>query len=184
MLKLARCLASIALVTAPCLATSVSAEPSCYMMTSSGQKINLGSMCSKQAPVNPSRVSSPKYSPQVIQTVSQTNPYGSTVVHQGRGGRVFNGTAEDYYYQIWAMSTRSGYRLVVWREQDFPDGSPVSYSMAFKSVGDALNYFDCNYTDKSIPACPRNGVTQNYYNAAPRRTITNVITAPTYSNPR
>lgn len=184
MLKPAHWIAAIALVTIPCMAISVSAEPSCYMMTSSGQKINLGSMCSKQAPVSPLRTSSPRHRTQTIEPVSQASSYGSTVVHQGRGGRVFNGTAEDYYYQIWAMSTRSGYRLVVWREQDFPDGSPISYSVAFKSVGDALNYFDCNYTDKSIPACPRNRATQSYYNAAPRKTITNTITVPAYSNPR
>jgi hypothetical protein len=182
MLKLACRLASIALITVPCLATSVSAESSCYMVTSSGQKINLGSMCSNRGAASPARNASPSYRPQATESVSQTTAYGSTLVQEGRGGRVFNGTAEDYHYQIWATSNSSGYRLVVWREQDFPDGSPLAF-LAFKSVGDALDFFDCTYTDKSIPACPRNRV-QNYYQAIPRQTITNTITAPTYSPPR
>lgn len=182
MLKLVRCLTSIALITVPCLATSVSAESSCYMVTSSGQKINLGSMCSNRGAPAPTRNSAPGYRPQTTERVSRTTVYGSTLVQEGRGGRVFNGTAEDYHYQIWATSNSSGYRLVVWREQDFPDGSPLAF-LAFKSVGDALDYFDCTHTDKSIPACPRNR-TQNYYDAAPRQTITNTISAPTYSNPR
>lgn len=183
MLKLACCLASIALITVPCLATSVSAESSCYMVTSSGQKVNLGSMCSNRDATVPTRNSAPGYRPQTTERVSRTTVYGSTLVQEGRGGRVFNGTAEDYHYQIWATSNNSGYRLVVWREQDFPDGPPVASSLVFKSVGAALDYFDCTYTDKSIPACPRNS-RQSYYDAIPRQTITNTITAPTYSTPR
>lgn len=155
MLKLAHRLASIALVPIPCIATSVSAEPSCYMMTSSGQKINLGSMCSNQGSTGPSRRLSPRYSSQTTERVSQNRAYGNTLVQEGRGGRVFNGTAEDYHYQIWATANSSGYHLVVWREQDFPSGSPIEVS-GFQSVGAALDYFDCRYTDKSIPACPRN----------------------------
>lgn len=155
MLKFFHCLASIALATIPCLATSVSAEPSCYMMTSSGQKISLGSMCSNQTSVIPSRTSLPRYGSQSIETISQRSSYGSTVVQEGRGGRVFKGAAKDYHYQIWARSNTSGYRLVVWREQDFP-GGVILASAEFNSVGAALDYSDCNYTDKSIPACPRN----------------------------
>ncbi len=153
--KLVRCLASIVLVAVPSfIATSVSAEPACYMFTSSGRKIELGSMCSEQAPGNAPRTPSSRYSP--VTHVSQTSAYGSTVVQQGRGGRVFNGIAEDYYYQIWAKSNSSGYRLIVWREQDFPNRRPILAFSEFKSIGAALDYFDCTYTDKSIPACPRN----------------------------
>lgn len=155
MLKIAHGLASIVFVAIPCCATSVSAESSCYMITSAGQRISLRAICSKQAPAGSAKISSPRYDFQTPVRVLQARTYGSAVVQEGTGGRVFNGTAEDYHYQVWAKSNSSAYRLVVWREQDFPNGSPIATS-AFKSVREALDYFDCRYTDKSIPACPRN----------------------------
>jgi hypothetical protein len=157
MLKLSHCLAFLALVTLPIFTPPASADSYCYMVKSSGQKIDLGFMCSRQTASNPSplKTSSPRYNSSNTATSSRET-YGSTKVHEGRGGKVSRGTAEDYHYQVWAKANGSGYRLVVWREQDFPNGSPLSTPREFKAVGDALNHFDCNYTNKPTPSCPGN----------------------------
>jgi hypothetical protein len=154
MLKLPHYLAVLALLTIPTIAPAAVAD-SCYMVTSSGQRINLGSVCSKQAPGSPASSPASRFNTRPSESVSQARSYGTTMVHQGRGGRVANGTAEDFHYQVWAVSRSSNYNLVVWREEEFPSGSPMEFT-AFRSVGEALNYFDCRYTDKSIPTCPRN----------------------------
>jgi hypothetical protein len=172
MLKLSHCLASLTLLTIPVIATAASADTYCYMVTASGRKVDLSAMCSKSTQPKPGMLTSNRS--QITRSETSNRVFGSTMVQEGRGGKVSNGTAKDYYYQVWANASGSGYRLVVWEEKDFPNGSPMTIARTFKSSGEALDYFDCTYTDKSIAACPNNQSTQNH-NFAPRQRSTNTI---------
>jgi hypothetical protein len=77
---------------------------------------------------------------------------GDYLVNEGRGGYTNSaGQAQDFYYEVWSANNR--YILKVWPIQNYPKGSYTTHS--FRSSGEALDYFDCNYARKSLPACPR-----------------------------
>ncbi|HLO86382.1 MAG TPA: hypothetical protein VK203_15485 [Nostocaceae cyanobacterium] len=66
---------------------------------------------------------------------------------EGSGGR--------YYYQLWSSDDSSYYYLKIWLLEQDPKSRPYTQTRSFRSSSEALDYFDCNYADKSLPNCPR-----------------------------
>ncbi|EKQ70742.1 hypothetical protein OsccyDRAFT_1047 [Leptolyngbyaceae cyanobacterium JSC-12] len=134
-------------------ALPVSAEPSCYMVTSSGRKISLAGICSNRAtPTPPGNSSRPGSGTGLTQSPSQLGDY---LVKEGTGGHKRGGIAEDFYYQVWSNRMNTSYTLKVWRAEDYPQGSPIVRG-SFRSVGEAEEHFDCVYTSKRLRTCPNN----------------------------
>ncbi|MBM0743131.1 hypothetical protein JOY44_16200 [Phormidium sp. CLA17] len=130
---------AMAAATLPALADT------CYMVTSSGQKIELKGMCGN---------SSAKSTPVQVRSQPATNATRQTafssesLVQEGQGGESSrNGFTQDYHYQVWTNSMNTRYTLKVWRLEDYPNGSLVA-SLSFQSAGAALDYFDCHYGGK------------------------------------
>jgi hypothetical protein len=65
----------------------------------------------------------------------------------GRGG--------DYIYQLWSTDDGNNYYLKIWDKDENPQKDSYVRRGGFKSSGEALNYFDCNYAGKSLPECPK-----------------------------
>jgi len=74
------------------------------------------------------------------------------LVGQGDG---VNQSGLRHRYEIWAQDNNAGYVLRVWRIESYPNGSSQSHGY-FRSMGEALDYFDCYYTNKRLPSCPWN----------------------------
>ncbi|MGM3305533.1 hypothetical protein ACSQ6I_05990 [Anabaena sp. WFMT] len=66
---------------------------------------------------------------------------------EGRGG--------DYLYELWSTDDGSNYYLKIWNDKEDPKKDPSSQTGSFESSGEALNYFDCYYANKSLPECPK-----------------------------
>lgn len=131
------------------------ANPPCYMLTSSGQKISLAGMCSSN-PTSTRRSPSSNYAYPTQQQINQSQSdsrTGDYLVKEGSGGRVGNGIAQDFHYQVWSNRMNTSYTLKVWDINDYPQGSPDSRS-GFRSAGEAETHFDCSYVRKRLPACP------------------------------
>jgi hypothetical protein len=69
--------------------------------------------------------------------------------------RVGNGTGGDYAYELWRTDDGALYYLKIWTRRSYPRGSYFQ-SISFESSRDALNYFDCEYGERSLPSCPNN----------------------------
>ncbi len=132
------------------------------MITSSGQRVNLTHLCSRQtsSKSQPTSVSRPTGSrsteTDLTSAKSQSKPNGDYLAHEGRGGYEDKrtGVSQDYYYEVWAKSGNNRYDLKVWEFDNYPKGSPFR-TVSFNSVGEAINYFDCNYSRKSLSSCPK-----------------------------
>ncbi|MBF2027701.1 MAG: hypothetical protein IGS48_13200 [Oscillatoriales cyanobacterium C42_A2020_001] len=135
-------------------ALPVSADSSCYMVTSSGRKISLAGMCSNRTtPTGPANSSRSNSGTGLKQLPSQSNGY---LVKEGAGGRKNGSVAEDFHYQVWSNQMNTSYTLKVWEAEDYPNGSPQTVPLSFRSVGEAEEYFDCTYTSKRLRSCPNN----------------------------
>jgi len=147
----------LATVASLCLSTLPAiADPSCYMVTSSGKKIPLTGMCSGKT--TPTRSATPSYSYPTQRQINQrqNNPEtGDYLVKEGTGGQVSSGVARDFHYQVWSNRMNTRYTLKVWDIDNYPQGYPESFT-GFRSVGEAETHFDCRYTNKRLPACPWN----------------------------
>ncbi|KAM3090328.1 hypothetical protein ACKFKG_29880 [Phormidesmis sp. 146-35] len=67
------------------------------------------------------------------------------------------GRSHSYEFELWANDNNSKYTLKVWRSPDYPNKSPIKVEY-FRSAGEALNFFDKNYTDKSCDLWRAEGV--------------------------
>lgn len=53
-----------------------------------------------------------------------------------------------YQYEVWQLDNNL-YQLKVWAGEDYPKGPQVVLRRDyFSSSGEALKYFDCNYTER------------------------------------
>lgn len=67
---------------------------------------------------------------------------------------VSNGSGGDYSYELWQNTGNTGYYLKIWRRESYSKQEASLTTHSFESSQDALEYFDCNYAHKSLPACP------------------------------
>ncbi len=71
---------------------------------------------------------------------AETNNNGQTLIGNGSSGR--------HSYEIWVNEDDTEYELIVGRtNDDDPDDHRRSVGI-FRSMGDALDYFDCRYGKK------------------------------------
>jgi hypothetical protein len=68
---------------------------------------------------------------------------------------VSNGSGGDHSYELWQSRDNTEYYLKVWKRQSYKDREPLWIVHNFQSSRQALDYFDCYYAGKSLPACPR-----------------------------
>ncbi|PLZ95877.1 hypothetical protein CEN50_20830 [Fischerella thermalis CCMEE 5268] len=68
---------------------------------------------------------------------------------------VSNGSGGDYSYELWQNTDNRGYYLKIWRRESYGKEEAYTTSSSFESSQKALEHFDCNYADKSLPACPK-----------------------------
>lgn len=66
------------------------------------------------------------------------------------------GYGGDYRYELWSSDDGRDYYLKIWKKDDDPQKDSYLRSVNFRSSREALIYFDCNYTEKSLPQCPKN----------------------------
>lgn len=64
-----------------------------------------------------------------------------------------NGSGGEYSYEIWQADDNS-YYLKIWKRESYGEGDPLDVFKSFKFTGEALDYFDCHYGEKSS-ACSR-----------------------------
>ncbi|KAM3095007.1 hypothetical protein ACKFKF_25865 [Phormidesmis sp. 146-12] len=67
------------------------------------------------------------------------------------------GRSHSYEFELWANDNNTQYTLKVWRSPDYPNKSPIEVEY-FRSAGEALNFFDSNYTDKRCDRGAAEGV--------------------------
>jgi hypothetical protein len=67
---------------------------------------------------------------------------------EGHGG--------DYRYELWSSDDGQKYYLKIWDKDEDPQKDRPYITRDFKSSREALIHFDCNYTEKSLPQCPKN----------------------------
>jgi hypothetical protein len=138
------------------------AQSLCLMQTASGRTINLTHLCGQRSPN--STAGTPSTRPANANTRSTTIPVRppalvEPVVSQGQGG--------SHYYEVRRIDG-GRYRLLVWRVEHYPQGSPSRVPDTFDSSAEALAHFDCHYTDKAIASCPSRPSTSPSYETTPR----------------
>lgn len=111
----------------------------CFMKNSSGRVINLSQLCSSK-PVTPLKLQ-PNLTPNISSRQSARN--NEYLVGDGKGG--------SYYYQLWLNSSTSKYKLKIWLSDSYPQGEGREIPFSFPSSRDALNYFDCNFSEYYSP---------------------------------
>ncbi|WP_242039699.1 hypothetical protein [Anabaena sphaerica] len=65
------------------------------------------------------------------------------------------GYGGEYRYELWSSDDGQKYYLKIWDKDEDPQKDSYKTTRNFKSSREALIYFDCNYTDKSLPECPK-----------------------------
>ncbi len=68
---------------------------------------------------------------------------------------VSNGGGGNYKYQLWRSTDNTQYFLKIWSRESSANNAPSYITHSFPSSREALDYFDCNYANKSLPSCPR-----------------------------
>ncbi|MBW4566951.1 MAG: hypothetical protein KME31_02700 [Tolypothrix carrinoi HA7290-LM1] len=68
---------------------------------------------------------------------------------------ISNGGGGNYKYQLWRSTDNTEYFLKIWNRDSSTNSAPSYITHSFESSRDALDYFDCNYANKSLPSCPR-----------------------------
>ena len=82
---------------------------------------------------------------------ASTAAMADSFVGNGSGG---NHTG-DYSYELWLTTDNTRYYLKIWKLESYKKGEPSWTTHSFESSRKALDYFDCNYTRKSAPDCPK-----------------------------
>lgn len=65
------------------------------------------------------------------------------------------GSGGNYRYELWSTDDSNYYYLKIWSNEASPKSNPNATITKFRSVREALIYFDCNYAGRSLPECPR-----------------------------
>jgi hypothetical protein len=67
-----------------------------------------------------------------------------------------DGYGGEYRYELWSSDDGQKYYLKIWDKDADTQKDSYRKTGNFESSRDALIYFDCNYTEKSLPQCPKN----------------------------
>ncbi|KOP25774.1 hypothetical protein AMR41_13770 [Hapalosiphon sp. MRB220] len=68
---------------------------------------------------------------------------------------VSNGSGGDYSYELWQNTDNTQYYLKIWKRESYGKQEADRITRSFESSQEALEHFDCEYADKSLPACPQ-----------------------------
>lgn len=68
---------------------------------------------------------------------------------------ISNGGGGDYKYQLWRSTDNTQYYIKIWNRKSDPNSAPLHITRSYPSSREALDDFDCNYANKSLPSCPR-----------------------------
>ncbi|MGJ5672576.1 MAG: hypothetical protein ACR9NN_02985 [Nostochopsis sp.] len=68
---------------------------------------------------------------------------------------VSNGSGGEYSYELWQNTDNTRYYLKIWRREVYGKEGAYQTTSSFESSQEALEYFDCRYAGKSLPACPK-----------------------------
>lgn len=83
-----------------------------------------------------------------ILLATQMAAIADTRISNGGGGHYDKrGNLFSYEYEVWSNNANTDYTLKVWKSKNYPNES-ADYSAGFKSAREALDHFDCYYSEK------------------------------------